>query len=56
MRKIEDDVLDNGGSGGNNGPIATNPDANKKTTGDKVFIAFGVVVLVVVVAKALGLF
>lgn len=56
MRKIEDDVLDNGGDGGNNGPVAPNPDANKRTTLDKVFIAFGVVVLGVVVGKALGWF
>lgn len=60
MRKIEDDVLDNGGGSSDNnqgdGTPAPPVPQPKRTTKDKIFIAFGVILIASVVLKALGLY
>lgn len=60
MRKIEDEIVDNGGGSidnnqGDGTPVTPVPQP-KRTTEDKIFIAFGVIVIASVVLKALGLF
>lgn len=54
MRKIEDDVLDNGGSSSDNTTPTTPAPQSKKDTKNKVFIAFGIIIIVAVAVKLLG--
>lgn len=60
MRKIEDDVLDNGGGDGDNNQGDRTPSTQipqrERTTRDKIFVAFGVVLTTAVLFKLLGVY
>lgn len=60
MRKIEDEIVDNGGGSSDNnqgdGTPAPPVPQPKRTKSDKIFIAFGAIVFAVVVFKALGFY